>query len=88
MRFQGVTWQRCRFHLQQNAMVYVPRVSMRSAVAEDICNIFQAANRRETDRLLKRTADKWRNKAPNLAKWMEEHVSQSLTVFSLPCSHR
>jgi hypothetical protein len=30
--FPGVPWQRCQFHLAQNAMAYVPRVAMRSEV--------------------------------------------------------
>ena len=36
----GVPWQRCQFHLQQNALPYVPRKSMRKEVAEDIRTIF------------------------------------------------
>lgn len=87
-RFPGVPWQRCQFHLQQNAMACVPRIAMRASVAEDIRNIFHAANRREADRLLKNTAAQWRPKAPQLAKWMEENLTDGLTVFSLPSSHR
>jgi transposase-like protein len=30
--FGGVPWQRCQFHLQQNAQAYVPRQSMRAEV--------------------------------------------------------
>jgi len=29
-RLAGVPWQRCQFHLQQNAMKYVPKASMRT----------------------------------------------------------
>jgi putative transposase len=35
--FPSVPWQRCQFHLQQNAQAYVPRLDMRSVVAADIC---------------------------------------------------
>lgn len=87
-RFPGVKWQRCQFHIQQNAAAYVPRISMRAAVAEDIRNLFNAANQREASRLLKRTIQKWQQKAPKLAKWMDENITESLTVFSLPPSHR
>ena len=31
----SVPWQRCQFHLQQNAQGYVPRQSMRKEVAAD-----------------------------------------------------
>ena len=30
-RFAGVPWQRCQFHLQQNAQAYVPRLDQRAA---------------------------------------------------------
>ena len=48
----GVAWQRCQFHLQQNAGSYVPRVDMREKVAIDIRAIFNARDRHEADRLL------------------------------------
>jgi putative transposase len=34
--FSGISWQRCQFHLQQNASQYVPRQSMKWEVAADI----------------------------------------------------
>lgn len=37
-----VPWQRCQFHLSQNAMHHTPKVEQRKAVAEDIRNIFAA----------------------------------------------
>ena len=33
-RFAGVTWQRCQFHLQQNAQAYVPRKALRRQVVQ------------------------------------------------------
>ena len=38
--FSGVAWQRCQFHLQQNASSYVPKLDMRKQVAEDIRNVW------------------------------------------------
>ena len=35
-RLPGVPWQRCQFHLQQNAGHYVPRVEMRPRVTSDL----------------------------------------------------
>ena len=34
--FPGILWQRCQFHLQQNAAAYVPQLEMRSEVAADL----------------------------------------------------
>lgn len=39
--FGGVPWQRCQFHLQQNAQAYVPRYSLKAEVAADIPGYFQ-----------------------------------------------
>jgi transposase-like protein len=50
--FPGVPWQRCQFHLAQNAMAYVPRMNMRREVGEDIRTIFNAGDREEADRRL------------------------------------
>jgi transposase-like protein len=43
--FGGVPWQRCQFHLQQNAQAYVPRKEMQAEVAADIRTIFNAPDR-------------------------------------------
>lgn len=37
----SLPWQRCQFHLQQNALAYVPRQDMKAQVAQDIRVIFQ-----------------------------------------------
>jgi transposase-like protein len=86
--FPGAPWQRCQFHLIQNAMAYVPKVSMRSPVAQELRTIFNAADREEAERRLKLMVQRYRKTAPQLAEWLETNVPQGLTVFELPPSHR
>lgn len=86
--FPSVPWQRCQFHLQQNAAQYVPSVALRSPVAADIRAIFNAPDREDAGRLLERFIDRYREKAPRLASWAEEALPEGFTVFSLPSSHR
>lgn len=86
--FPGVPWQRCQFHLQQNAVAYVPKVAMRSQVADDIRGVFNAPDAGEAERLLKLAVDKYRDSAPKLAEWMERSVPEGLTVFTRPSTHR
>jgi transposase-like protein len=43
--FGGVPWQRCQFHLQQNAQAYVPRKEMQAEVAADLRTVFNAPDR-------------------------------------------
>ncbi len=87
-RFNGVLWQRCQFHLQQNAQQYVPRVAMRREVASDLRDVFAAAERPEAERRLKLVVEKYRQRAPKLAEWIEENVPEGLTVLALPERHR
>jgi putative transposase len=86
--FPGVPWQRCQCHLQQNAAAYVPKVNMRSQVADDLRAVFNAPDANEANRLLKLAVEKYRNTAPKLADWMEQNVPEGLTVFSRPTAHR
>ena len=86
--FPSVPWQRCQFHLQQNAGQYVPAISMRVPVAADIRAIFNAPDRYEAERLLEKFVDRYQETAPKLATWAEEALPQGFTVFGLPASHR
>jgi transposase-like protein len=87
-RMPGVPWQRCQFHLQQNAMQYVPKVAMRKEVAANLRDVFDAPDRPEADRRLARTVEKYLKSAPKLAEWIETNVPEGLTVLILPPGHR
>lgn len=86
--FPSVPWQRCQFHLQQNAQAYVPKLSMKKEVAEDIRNIFNTPNREEANRLLKLAVTKYEKTAPQLSQWMESSIPEGLTVFNFRSCHR
>jgi transposase-like protein len=86
--FGSVPWQRCQFHLQQNAQAYVPKKSMAREVAEDIRDIFDAPDRRRADERLKDAVTKYAELAPPLAAWMEANIPEGLNVFKLPKAHR
>ena len=86
--FGGISWQRCQFHLQQNAQQYVPRKEMDKEVAGDIRAIFNAPDRVTADSYLARTIQKYSKTASKLAVWMEKNISEGLTVFAFPVDHR
>lgn len=86
--FPSVPWQRCQFHLQQNAGQYVPKMAMRAAVAADIRSIFNAPDRNEAELLLEKFLTRYAITAPKLVRWAEEAIPEGFTVFALPPSHR
>ena len=86
--FPNLPWQRCQFHLQQNAQAYVPNVALRLQVARDLRSVFNCADRGEADERLAKLVEKYRRPAPKLAEWMEANVPDGLAVFVLPEPHR
>lgn len=85
--FTGVPWQRCQFHLQQNASQYVPRKSMAEEVANDIRTIFQAPSREQAEAYLNQAVAKYADSASALADWMEANIPEGFTVFDFPVKH-
>ena len=86
--FPSVPWQRCQFHLQQNASQYVTRIEQRKEVASDLRAVFNAPGRGEADRLLAAVVKKYAESAPRLSVWVEANVYQGLTAMSFPVEHQ
>jgi transposase-like protein len=86
--FGGVPWQRCQFHLQQNAQAYVPRKELQAEVAADIRMIFNAPNRTTANEYLARTVQKYAQSASKLADWLERSIPEGLTVLGFPAAHQ
>lgn len=84
----AVPWQRCQFHLQQNAGQFVTRQEARKTVAAQLRTLFNAPDRAEAERLLKTALDAWRKEHPKLAEWAETALAEGLTVFDFPAGHR
>lgn len=82
--FGGIPWQRCQFHLQQNAQAYVPHKEMQAEVADDIRTIFNAPDRPTADAYLAKMVAKYEKSASRLAEWMATNIPEGLTVFSFP----
>lgn len=86
--FPSVPWQRCQFHLQQNAQAHVPKQSLKIEVASALRAVFNAPNLAEAERLLTITASRYEKDAPGLATWMLSNVPESLVIFHFPETHR
>jgi transposase-like protein len=86
--FGAVPWQRCQFHLQQNAQAYVPRLDQRAEVARAIRSVLDCASRLVAEQRLKEIVTHYTKSAPKLAAWLEENLPQGFTVFMLPAAHQ
>jgi putative transposase len=84
----SIPWQRCHFHLQQNAGAYVPKQAMRMEVAADIRSMFNAPDRKTAEEFLQAAIQKYAISAPRLSAWLEENLSEGFTFFDFPLEHR
>jgi putative transposase len=63
----GVPWQRCQFHIMQNAMAHVPKVAMRAEVAGELRRVFDADEPAEAERRLRDVVTRYQKPAPRPA---------------------
>jgi putative transposase len=86
--FGGATWQRCQFHLAQNAIHHAPNLAIRKRVGAELREIWNAASLAKAETALTELIADYRDTAPKLAAWLEENVPEGLAVFTLPKHHR
>ena len=81
-------WQRCQFHLQQNAQAFVPRLELRQKVASEIRSIFNAPDLPHAEARLAELVKTHQKASPKLAQWLESNLPDGFAVFALPERHR
>ncbi len=84
----SIPWQRCQFHLQQNAAAHVSKQSMRGEVAEEIRDVFAAPDGTRAEARLECLVEKYAEQSPLLASWLAENLPEGFTVFSIPRAHQ
>lgn len=80
----AVNWQRCIFHLMQNANHYCPKVSMRGKVAADLRSVYLADDKGLALQKLKLVIEKYEKIAPELSNWLESDFIEGLAFFDQP----
>jgi transposase-like protein len=84
----GARWQRCQFHLAQNAVQHAPNLAVKAAIGRELRTVWNAPSLDAAEAELKRLLAAYRPTAPKLAAWMETAVPEGLAVFKLPAEHQ
>lgn len=84
----GATWQRCQFHLAQNAIHHAPTLAIRKRIGAELRQIWNAPNLETATENLRRMVETYRDKSSKLAAWLEGNIPEGLAVFTLPEHHR
>lgn len=85
--FPSVKWQRCQFHLCQNAQSYAPKKSMKVEIAETMREICNSPTIVIAQEMKRQAIEKYQKRAPEFAKWLEENIDEGLTIFQFPKEH-
>lgn len=85
--FPSVPWQRCQFHLAQNAQAYAPKKSMRAEIAETMREIFNSPTLAIAEEMTRQAIEKYKKRAPEFANWLEQNIDEGLTVYQSPREH-
>jgi putative transposase len=86
--FPSTPWQRCQFHLAQNAQAHSPRKSMRQEIAQAIRHIFASPDLDSAREMVRRVSVRYEKSAPDFVIWLEENIEEGLTIFRFPSAHR
>jgi transposase-like protein len=84
----GATWQRCQFHLAQNAIHHAPSRAIKKRIGAELRRIWNADTLDDAKEALARLVESYDKTAPDLAAWLEANVPEGLAVFTLPEAHR
>ena len=81
--FPALPWQRCQFHLSQNAQRFARRLEERGEIGQAMRD---SPTLEDAEAMLKRKIQAFAETNQALAQWMEENVREGLTVYVFPRS--
>jgi len=86
--FTGVAWQRCQFHLQQNALDRIKNKEARITLGEEIRNVFNSSDINSAKSALESLVKKYEKPSPALSNWLEQNIPQGFSVYIMPRSQQ
>lgn len=86
--FPSVPWQRCQFHMMQNALHYAPKKHMQAEITEAMRDIFNSSSLEMAQRVVRNVLDAFCKKAPEFTDWLEANINQGLTCYQFPQKHQ
>lgn len=86
--FPSVLWQRCQFHLSQNAQSYAPKKHMKEEIALSMREIFNSPSIESAEAMIQHTAKQFERSAPEFVEWLEDNIYEGLTCLKFPRRHR
>lgn len=86
--FPSIPWQRCQFHMSQNAQHYAPKKHLREEIACAMKDIFNSPSFSSARAMAKEIEARFSDRAPEFTKWLSENIEEGLTCYRFPKKHR
>lgn len=83
----GVPWQRCYFHLSQNAQAYATSKEMRQEIAQTIRDIYDAPEKEEACLRLRKSIERYEEKSKSFSEWMEANCEEAMNFYQFSREH-
>jgi len=80
--FPAIPWQRCIFHMAQNAQNKVPRNDMRKEIADAMRRIYGQETIEQARTVAKKTVEQYRKRASDFSSWLEANYEDGLTFYA------
>lgn len=81
--FPSVPWQRCQFHLAQNAQRYARTLEERVRIAQAVRDIFQAPTLPDAETKLREAVESFEDHS-RFVTWLEENIREGFTAYRFP----
>ena len=81
--FPSIPWQRCQFHLAQNAQAYAHNRAQGREMGQAIRDIFNCPSLADAEAMLTRVAERFAKENPQWVKWLENNIAEGFTVYRL-----
>lgn len=82
-----VPWQRCQFHMAQNAQSYARKQSMRYEIGQSMRDIFGSPSIEDARDMVQKVVKRYESSASDFVDWLEENVEEAFTIYRLPRAH-
>lgn len=86
--YPSIPWQRCQFHLSQNAQSYAPKKHLRPVIAEAMKSIFNSPSLETAEVMVKNVINAYSGSAPEFTNWLESNIREGLTCYQFPQKHQ
>ena len=82
----SVPWQRCQFHLAQNAQAHAHNRQQAREMGQAIRDIFNSPSLADAETMVTRVAKRFAKENSQWVKWLEENIAEGFTVYRFPRS--